>query len=88
MARKWLKTSISADVVACNRTPYGYPAKGVPLLGGVVSESNGVGWTAEEFPVEDAFTGVFFVVEVDDSKVPPALVSALVGSKPAVKANK
>lgn len=86
MAKKWLKTAVRSDVDACNQTPYGYPSPGTPLSGGVVAyEAGGVGWTVEQFPVEESGTGTNYVVEVDDAKVPPGLVSKLLTSKPPVK---
>lgn len=86
MAKKWLKTKSASDVAACNSAPYGYPAKGTTLPGGVASsEPGGVGWTVEQFPVEESDTLTSFVVQVDDTKVPEALKPSLLSTKPATK---
>lgn len=85
MAKKWLKTKDKAEVTACNETPYGYPSPGTPLAGGVVAyEAGGVGWTVEQFPVEESDTKTSYVVEVDDAKVPAGIKAKLTDAKPAV----
>jgi hypothetical protein len=86
MADKWLKTDKPSEVLDCNATPYGYPSRGVALNGGVVEQSTGgVGWTVEQFPVEESESGLNLIVKVDDKKVPPGLVSKLSAAKPKVE---
>lgn len=86
MVKKYLETSLLADVIACNATPYGYPSKGTPLAGGIVEDApGGAGWTVGAFPVEESATGSNMVVAVDDAKVPARLLASLKATKPATK---
>ena len=86
MAKKYLETSVLADVTACNATPYGYPSKGTALVGGIAQDvPGGVGWTVGAFPIEESLTSSNMVVAVDDTKVPARLIASLKSTKPATK---